>query len=715
MIFFLNSANRVYGDKELNKVAKLLFSSGVFNTQQPSEAAWRDGGDFYVEADSETMALTARPGSATVRAVSEEESVQVLIQEDGALSATVSPNSDIALRVDAVVLRVDQSVITGDTLNAAGSNAVSLVVVAGSDDQPLTDDEIQLALGNDTLGNPNPFVRLADVSVPNGATSLTQSAVSDVRQMPKMSRSVKGAFDRVQLYALAQDPEQLEQGDIWFNVTEGILKIFDGVHKVALQTEAFDWGFYPPDGLYDNFGSFDALYDNDGSNGTTNDIVFAMLDVTHEPATQTQTAMTASVFKYPTGISNPLMRVKIGNAPHPQGMTFGIYSADVDNKPDTLIESLGAPSLPANDYVNFYLDGSLYTAGNNYVIVAHQSNLAFWDGDNLPYSYILSATPTAENAGDFFIGVTTSYDNDSLEFDPLDMTWSTVNTGRSWVMSIQERTKLHISEEDTSGQNFKISQAFTARAKDIIGFAVVKGDSVGSPTDDIDVSIYGSDDQNRPKGDVLATGAISQTEWEAYNEGDTVVIPVAFDSLVVGERYVVVIETEDHDDDNTYTIMFGASTTGTARRNTTAEGWLPLNGDIFYGIQVSAVRKIVVTGDNGLIDPSLLPVTPKRVQYVVSSATPGLNVEESDALCITALAEDITSMTTNLIGTPYDFQELIVRITTTGIRAIAWGAMFEAAGVALDVSVASGKTLTARFLFNAVSGKFGCVSSVEST
>ena len=170
MIYFLDSTNGVYQDKDFNKMAGLLFSDGVFNTKADSHAAWLESGDFLVEAPGADMNITARAGSATLKALSGGESQQIILQEDAQLSATVADNVTLAVRMDAVVLRLNQATITGDNLNAAKDNAVSLVVVSGSSANPLTDAELSVALS--VAGTPDPYVRLADVVVPLGATEI---------------------------------------------------------------------------------------------------------------------------------------------------------------------------------------------------------------------------------------------------------------------------------------------------------------------------------------------------------------------------------------------------------------------------------------------------------------------------------------------------------------------------------------------------------------
>jgi hypothetical protein len=72
-----------------------------------------------------------------------------------------------------------------------------------------------------------------------------------------------------------------------------------------------------------------------------------------------------------------------------------------------------------------------------------------------------------------------------------------------------------------------------------------------------------------------------------------------------------------------------------------------------------------------------------RIGTTASSATPSINTDTVDQYNITALAAAITSMTTNLTGTPVDGQQLLIRFLDNGTaRAITWGASFTSSGVA---------------------------------
>jgi len=94
-------------------------------------------------------------------------------------------------------------------------------------------------------------------------------------------------------------------------------------------------------------------------------------------------------------------------------------------------------------------------------------------------------------------------------------------------------------------------------------------------------------------------------------------------------------------------------------------------------------------------------ITPRNVA-VTQAAAPAWNCDNGDIFTIDALAEAITSMTTNQTGTPVDRQEIDFEITDDGTaRAITWGANFlGSTGTALPSTTVLGKTLYVKFRYN---------------
>ncbi len=137
-----------------------------------------------------------------------------------------------------------------------------------------------------------------------------------------------------------------------------------------------------------------------------------------------------------------------------------------------------------------------------------------------------------------------------------------------------------------------------------------------------------------------------------------------------------------------------------------------------YDTSASGVKKVKPDNLGFLTTSSTSTLTNKRitdrVTSITSSATPTINTDNCDAVTITALAAAITSMTTNLSGTPTNFQKLLFRIKDDGTaRAITWGSSFEAKGVSLPTTTVISKVLTVGFIYDTVTSKWGCVAAAQ--
>jgi len=99
-------------------------------------------------------------------------------------------------------------------------------------------------------------------------------------------------------------------------------------------------------------------------------------------------------------------------------------------------------------------------------------------------------------------------------------------------------------------------------------------------------------------------------------------------------------------------------------------------------IQTQLDTKVSATSTNTLTNKRITP----RTGTTTSSATPTINTDNVDEYYITAQAVDITSMTTNLSGTPTLGQLLYISIKGTAARAITWGASFANGAVALPTT-----------------------------
>lgn len=100
----------------------------------------------------------------------------------------------------------------------------------------------------------------------------------------------------------------------------------------------------------------------------------------------------------------------------------------------------------------------------------------------------------------------------------------------------------------------------------------------------------------------------------------------------------------------------------------------------------------------------------KRTGTVASSATPTINTDNVDFYSLTAQAEDITSFTTNLSGTPTEGQTLWIAITGTASRSITWGSGFESSTVSLPTTTSGTSRLDVGFVWNSATSKWRVVA-----
>lgn len=131
-------------------------------------------GDMLV-AQQGTPNMTVQVAAGKVYAFKPDSSNVYHVNLDASQNVTIASNSSGNPRIDSVVVKIDLAV----TPNNQADNVASLVIVQGtpaaSPSAP-TDSAIQSAVGAG-----NPFFRLADVTVANGATSITNANIADKR------------------------------------------------------------------------------------------------------------------------------------------------------------------------------------------------------------------------------------------------------------------------------------------------------------------------------------------------------------------------------------------------------------------------------------------------------------------------------------------------------------------------------------------------------
>lgn len=236
--FFLNSDTTIYGEEEMNFVQKFLLDQGVLNTEG---ADWEDffaNGDLKVteRGAGANMSVDVAPGWAIISTIRNSISFKIFCQSIGVTNLPVTANSSGNNRVDAVIMKVARLVEP----NILANNIVTLEVVEGDDTSPLSDNDIQTAIGANF-----DFIRLADITVPDSTSDIEDGDIADTRVRAKTNNAFSIAPEAIEFRVLAGDPDtaNLAEGTFWFNSTNHTLNFWNGTSIISLGGAA--GGFNP--------------------------------------------------------------------------------------------------------------------------------------------------------------------------------------------------------------------------------------------------------------------------------------------------------------------------------------------------------------------------------------------------------------------------------------------------------------------------------------
>jgi hypothetical protein len=192
---------------------------------------------------------------------------------------------------------------------------------------------------------------------------------------------------------------------------------------------------------------------------------------------------------------------------------------------------------------------------------------------------------------------------------------------------------------------------------------------------------------------------------------------VIFDEIGVWSRelsYEEVLSLNNNGNGLTYPF----TTTLNTRESITIDG-----DDILHTFTLgdsNVVIRYPLEEESPPINPNTLTDTRivKRVISITSSPTPTINTDECDVIDITELATAITSMTTNLTGTPNNKDLLELEIKDNGTaRSISWGSAFVAGGTPLPTTTVANKILAVLFQYSIANNlnKWRCVGVQQET
>lgn len=178
--YLLDGASADNTAEEFGAVMKLLLAEGVFNDQSNND-------DLQVveRGAGANMSVDVSLGKALVEYLKDSVTWKVIVDNAAVENLVISANSSGDDRVDAVVVALSQ-----DEPNALKNNVATIVVVEGTGNTALTDGAIDTDLGHTN------WYRLANVTVPDSAASITDSDIEDTRTPVAIGIS-GGGYDSV--------------------------------------------------------------------------------------------------------------------------------------------------------------------------------------------------------------------------------------------------------------------------------------------------------------------------------------------------------------------------------------------------------------------------------------------------------------------------------------------------------------------------------------
>lgn len=229
--FFINSTEANYGEEEFNYLQKFLLDQGVLHTQG---ANWNDFIDLEVtEKDTPDMSVNVAIGNAVIETERNSVTFKVFVFNNAETNLPIAENTSGTTRMDSVIIKLSRTVEP----NALMTNVASLEVVTGTSDSALTDNEIQTEIGEEY-----DFLRLANVAVDNGETTILDADVADTRTRVLTTDAVQYSPTVLKFKVVTTDPTSPVEGEMWYNETDNKMRYYDGTATINMETSVFTGG-----------------------------------------------------------------------------------------------------------------------------------------------------------------------------------------------------------------------------------------------------------------------------------------------------------------------------------------------------------------------------------------------------------------------------------------------------------------------------------------
>lgn len=209
---FIDSSLAQYTAEEFSWLQKFFLNAGVLG-----DSSGNLGLAVSQKSSGANMSVDVAVGNGILDFTKNSTNWKVIGLSQSIVNVTIPANSSGSNRVDAIIMRAS----TTAEPNSLKNNIITIERVAGTGITALTDNAISTAISGDA------FIRLADVTVSNGASSIVNANISDTRIQVKTNEAIKLAPKTINFSVLSSDPTTPVEGQLWYNSTTHTLNFYN--------------------------------------------------------------------------------------------------------------------------------------------------------------------------------------------------------------------------------------------------------------------------------------------------------------------------------------------------------------------------------------------------------------------------------------------------------------------------------------------------------
>ncbi len=209
-VLLIESTTAQYTAEEFSWLQKLFLGAGIFG-----DSAGVLGLAVSQRGAGANMSVDVAIGNALLDFTKSAVNWKIIGMSNAITNVPIASNASGSTRIDAIIMRGDVDVEP----NSLKNNIITIERIAGTPGAgALSDANIISAIGSDA------FIRLANITVANGAATIVTANIADTRVQIKTNEAMLLAPKVLSFTIMASDPTSPVEGQMWYNSTTHELK-----------------------------------------------------------------------------------------------------------------------------------------------------------------------------------------------------------------------------------------------------------------------------------------------------------------------------------------------------------------------------------------------------------------------------------------------------------------------------------------------------------